>query len=101
MVSHGVGQVKLVGMDADWFDDFETSMELVLQLLAWSRGVYVAAIEPNHISKLVAGGGGPGLVCMLLVLRLCILHFCLDDVEDVIDAFRSQLGVQFFRGGGW
>ena len=101
MVSHGAGQVKLIGMGADWFDDLERSMEFVLQLLAWPSGVYVAAIKPNHISRLVAESGGPGLVCILLVLCLCVLHLCLDDVEDVIDAFRRQLGIQFFWGSGW
>ena len=60
MVSHGVGQVKLIGMGADWFDDLERSMEFVLQLLVWPSGVYVAAVKPNHISRLVAESGGSG-----------------------------------------
>ena len=66
-----------------------------------SSSVYVAVIEPNHISWLVAVGSAPGLVCMLMVLCLGEVHFCHDDVEDVVDAFRSHPGVLSFWGGDW
>ena len=75
MVSHGVGEIKLVCMGANLCDYLEGFVELIFQLFARSRSVDVIAVKPYHVSKIVARGGNSVLVCLFLMLCLSIPHF--------------------------
>jgi len=71
-------------------------MVLVLKLPAWSSGMPIPSINPDHVARLKSRCRYTVSVCIILLSGLYISHFCLHQIVDVLYPLDCRLCLLLF-----